>query len=128
MTQTIAAAFAVIQAVVIQIHDGDTLAVRIDGERQTVRIENIDTPEMAPRALCDAEAVAAIGARDALAALAPPGSTVTLRLGARITDRYGRLLAKVETSDGSDSGQQLIERGYARPWRGRREPWCVQRP
>jgi micrococcal nuclease len=26
--------------------------------------------------------------------------------------------------DGRDLGETLIAEGVARPWRGRREPWC----
>jgi endonuclease YncB( thermonuclease family) len=38
-------------------------------------------------------------------------------------DQYGRTLAFVRI-DGRDYGEIMIERGLARPWRGRREPWC----
>ncbi len=42
------------------------------------------------------------------------------------TDRYGRTLARMEV-DGQDLGVTLVNRNLARPWRGRREPWCDTR-
>ena len=38
-------------------------------------------------------------------------------------DRYDRVIAFIEI-DGRDLGQMMIAEGLARPWRGRREPWC----
>jgi endonuclease YncB( thermonuclease family) len=40
-------------------------------------------------------------------------------------DKYGRLLIHLLV-DGEDVGCVLIREGYARPWRGRREDWCVK--
>jgi micrococcal nuclease len=121
----IIAAFLVIQATVLSVHDGDTLTVDAGAGPQTVRILNIDTPEMPPLAKCDGEAIAARAARQALIELAPPGSTVTLHAGERLRDKYGRILATVELPTGDDAGQRLINDGFARPWRGHREPWCT---
>ena len=39
-------------------------------------------------------------------------------------DRYGRTLARVLV-DGEDVPCILIKEGYARPWTGRREDWCL---
>ncbi len=39
-------------------------------------------------------------------------------------DRYGRLLVRLIVN-GEDAACILIKEGYARPWRGRREDWCV---
>jgi endonuclease YncB( thermonuclease family) len=40
-------------------------------------------------------------------------------------DKYGRLLLHVLVN-GEDVACVLIREGYARPWRGRRENWCVK--
>jgi endonuclease YncB( thermonuclease family) len=40
-------------------------------------------------------------------------------------DRYGRLLVRLFVN-GEDAACVLIREGYARPWRGRREDWCVK--
>ncbi|WP_324252007.1 thermonuclease family protein [Roseibium aggregatum] len=38
-------------------------------------------------------------------------------------DKYGRTLARVSVN-GIDAGGILIVEGLARPWEGRRQPWC----
>lgn len=38
-------------------------------------------------------------------------------------DRYGRILALVKVH-GVDLGVALIQAGLARPWEGKRLPWC----
>ena len=40
-------------------------------------------------------------------------------------DKYGRLLVHLLV-DGEDAACILIREGYARPWRGRRENWCIK--
>ena len=101
----------------IGVWDGDTLVVA--GER--VRIANIDTPEMPPKARCAAEADGALRARDRLQALVASGPVELERTG---TDRYGRTLARVSI-DGADAGNALVAAGLARPWEGRRRSWCA---
>ncbi len=39
-------------------------------------------------------------------------------------DRYGLLLVHLLVN-GEDAACILIKEGYARPWRGRRENWCI---
>jgi endonuclease YncB( thermonuclease family) len=41
----------------------------------------------------------------------------------RLKDRHGRLLATI-TVDGKDVGEIMIAEGLARPWVGKRQPWC----
>lgn len=102
-----------------RIIDGDTL--EISGE--TIRIENLDAPEMPGRAKCKSEGDLALRARDQLAAIVREG-TITLRRNAeRPVDRYGRTLAVVLV-DGQDVAPQMILAGVARPWRGRSSDWC----
>lgn len=104
----------------LRVIDGDTfqdVAANI-----TYRIENIDTPETGPRAHCAAERelgnLATRAARDLLLNAAD----LDIRPTGRI-DRYQRSIAFV-VIDGRDFGETLIAEGLARPWRGRREPWC----
>ena len=104
----------------VRVIDGDTFEFR--GE--TVRIADVDTPEKAPRARCESEAALAEAATRSLRAMVSRASTIELRvLTSRPRDRYGRLLAEVSL-DGVDVGDALVAQGVARPWRGRREPWC----
>lgn len=101
--------------------DGDTF--EWGGER--VRLANIDAPELRG-GKCDAERrLARVAARRLSELLA--GGVFTVVPGdpadGRRRDRHGRLLAVVER-DGTDLGAVLVAEGLARPWSGRREPWC----
>lgn len=104
----------------IRVIDGDTLEDM--SADITYRLVNIDTPETGSRARCTAERE--LGDRATIAArtlIANARSFETLPTG-RI-DRYGRTIAYIRV-DGRDLGETLIADGLARPWRGRREPWC----
>ena len=109
------------QAVVRQVIDGDTIYACGSG-CYTVRILNIDAPEMPPKSQCEKEAKMAVDARSRLARTIE-GRTVELVREGREQDRYGRLLARV-LYQGRDMGEMLIAAGVARKWSGRREPWC----
>jgi len=108
-------------AVALLVTDGDTFS--LDGEK--IRIANIDAPEI-HRAQCDAERRLGLVARRRLAQLLEGGAFEILRgdpeTGRKI-DRYGRTLATIRRG-GRDVGEILIEDGLARPWAGRRQPWC----
>ena len=41
----------------------------------------------------------------------------------RLKDRYSRTLATIKV-DGRDVGKIMIAEGLARPWTGKRRPWC----
>ena len=80
-------------ATVVRVVDGDTIVVRRDGQEETVRLLNIDTPETKhPN-----KAVQCLGpeATEALETLLRPGDDVVLRYDLERTDRYGRTLAGV---------------------------------
>lgn len=98
--------------------DGDT----IEASGQRYRVANIDTPEMGDGARCAAERRHARRATQRARALIDAAQRVETRPVGR-TDRYGRVVAHV-LIDGRDLGEALISEGLARPWRGRREPWC----
>lgn len=108
------------ESVRLRVIDGDTVEVRDTGER--VRLENIDTPETGDRAQCQAEREAGARATGEARRLINGANRVSVRRSGR-TDRYGRTIGWVFV-DGRDLGGLLIEAGLARPWRGRREPWC----
>lgn len=104
-----------------RIIDGDTF--ELSGE--TIRIANIDTPEMPPRARCWAEARLARAAAGELDRLrAESDNRGRFRLDREGTDRYGRTLARVTFDGRADAGEALIASGYAVPWTGRRWDWC----
>lgn len=103
----------------LRIVDGDTVVIG----RETIRILNIDAPEKR-RAGCDAERRLARVAARRLAELLGSG-TVDIKRGdgKRMKGRYGRTLARLEVG-GEDVGETLVAEGLARPWNGKRQPWC----
>lgn len=104
----------------IRVIDGDTFEDTADNI--TYRIENIDTPETGSRARCAAERDLGNRATRAARTLIANAGNLEIHPTGRI-DRYDRAIALVVV-DGRDFGQTLIAEGLARPWRGRREPWC----
>lgn len=104
----------------MRVIDGDTLEDM--REDVTYRVVNIDTPETGSRARCDAERNLGNRATEMVRALVSSAQQMEMRNTGRI-DRYGRTIAYV-LIDGRDLGETLIAEGVARPWRGRREPWC----
>jgi endonuclease YncB( thermonuclease family) len=99
--------------------DGDTIVM--DGE--TIRLANIDAPET-HQAKCDAELRLGEVAKRRMEALITSDPVTLIRGdGGRMKDKYGRSLARVIV-DGHDVGEILVAEQLARPWDGRRHPWC----
>lgn len=97
--------------------DGDTFWFA--GEKY--RVADIDTPETHP-ARCAEEAALGEAATGRLRDWLNAGS-FSLESSGRDTDRYGRKL-RIVTRDGASVGSALVAEGLARPWEGRRRPWC----
>lgn len=97
--------------------DGDTFWMQ--GER--IRLADIDAPETHPPR-CAREARLGKAATRRLQVLLSEGP-VTLQSPGRDTDRYGRKL-RIATRGGVSIGERLVDEGLARPWEGRRRPWC----
>jgi micrococcal nuclease len=98
-------------ATVIDVADGDTIVVRVAGQRETVRLIGIDTPETKD----PDEPVQCFGpeATKATEALLPRGTAVRLERDAEPRDQYGRLLAYVYRTDGLFVNLALAEQGFA---------------
>lgn len=97
--------------------DGDTFWFA--GEKY--RVADIDTPETHP-ARCAEEAALGEAATGRLRQWLN-GGAFTLESPGRDTDRYGRKL-RIVTRNGTSVGSVLVAEGLARPWEGRRRPWC----
>ena len=94
----------------IDIVDGDTIKVRIDGETQTVRYIGIDTPETKhPNKPVEWMGPEATEANKELVA----GKEVWLVKDVSETDQYGRLLRYVYLVDGTFVNAELVKQGYA---------------
>jgi hypothetical protein len=100
--------------------DGDT--IRDNATKTVYRLENIDCPETEERAKCLREREQGKRAKFEAVRLLKGATNITVRPSGKIDD-YGRSVAKVNV-DGADFGQLMIDRGFARSWRGVREDWC----
>jgi len=117
-------------AQVVSVLDGDTLEVRVHiwlGQdiRTRVRLAGIDAPEI--KGKCARERDLAQRARAyILAQLNPATGAAPVQLTEVRYGKYaGRVLARVETLDGTDLGQGRVTAGLARPYDGRRRTsWC----
>ena len=86
-----------VDAQVIDVVDGDTIRVEYAGERHSVRLLNIDTPETKH----PDRGVECLGpeASEFLSELLAPGDSVRLEFDEERTDQYDRLLAGVFKDD-----------------------------
>ena len=113
-------------ATAVRVIDGDTLRVAFpDGSQETVRIVGVDTPEVTPggndpdsfSGVTDPWFLSAWG-EEASATLRREVEgrevSVTTDRSAGERDRYGRLLAYLHATDGTDIGELLLSRGLAR--------------
>ena len=118
---------------VVKVKDGDTFQVAPDwlpeGLKLSIRVKGVDTPEKAPRALCEKEAELGKKATEyttnRLAPAIAGKETVTLK---NIEwDKFGgRMLADVYVGDSTQSlTQELIAAGLAREyWGDKKKSWC----
>jgi micrococcal nuclease len=109
VSQTVTTGPTVYLADVTHVHDGDSLWVRPlgGGERQRLRLDGIDAPE-----ICQADGTAA---RDRLAAMVLQRQ---VRVEVTGQDRYRRTLARVWLG-GDDVQATLVAQGWAWSYRGR---------
>jgi endonuclease YncB( thermonuclease family) len=98
--------------------DGDT--IWMDGVK--IRVADIDAPETHPPR-CQYEADLGSRATRRLLELVNAGPITAEPSGYREEDRYGRKL-RVLMRGGQSLGSILVSEGLARPWDGRRHPWC----
>ncbi|MBX3247488.1 MAG: thermonuclease family protein [Myxococcales bacterium] len=100
-----------IDAPVLDVIDGDTIRVEVDGVRERVRYIGVDTPELGRRG--EPSQPFGEAARDRNRALVD-GQRVRLAFDVGQRDHYGRLLAYVYAEDGSFVNARLVAEGYAR--------------
>lgn len=114
-------------ALVVSIHDGDTVRVAVDVGFEvritmSVRLLGIQAPEVGGAGVTPNEKAAGIRAREALADLLD-GGAVVVRTQRDTQEGRGRYLATlyVVQPDGSwlDVCARLVEEGYATPYDGK---------
>jgi micrococcal nuclease len=99
-----------VRAEVIDVVDGDTIEVSLDGEVEDVRYIGVDTPEsVTPGEPVECFGRAASRENERLV----EGETVRLVFDAERRDHYGRLLAYVHAGEVFVNGE-LVEGGFAR--------------
>ena len=101
-------------AVMIEVVDGDTIDVAIDGHRERVRLIGIDTPETkkpdTPVQCYGPEAT------NFTTSLLPADTALHLERDIVARDDYGRMLAYVYlATDGTFVNLTIIRQGFARP-------------
>lgn len=105
------------RARVFTIVDGDTIRVYVGGQRRTVRLIGVDTPELRDRD--DPAAPPQRFAREAADFTRKTlyGKQVRLEYEDRDRiDRYGRVLAYVFLDDGTFFNRELVRSGYGRAY------------
>lgn len=93
---------------VVDVVDGDTIEVLVDGVEEDVRYIGVDTPEVDPSIGVECFGSQASEANRRLVA----GERVRLVFDAERRDRYGRLLAYVYVGE-RFINEELVRRGYA---------------
>lgn len=97
---------------VIKVADGDTLTIENNGEKETIRVIGINTPETVdPRK--PVECFGQEASTKAHELLDGASVNVTIDQSQGEKDKYGRTLAYVTLPDGTDFGKYMIENGYA---------------
>lgn len=103
-------------ATVVNVVDGDTLDVQLDGATERLRLIGIDTPETVD----PGSPVQCYGpeASNRAKELLPVGATVTLAADPTqdVRDRYGRLLVYLWLPDGRNFAETMIADGYAKEY------------
>lgn len=107
-------------------HSGGGMNCVVDGDTfwfagEKYRIADIDTPETHP-ARCAEEERLGRAATVRLNQWLNAGE-FSLEQADRDTDVHGRKL-RIVTRGGASVGTALVSDGLARPWEGRRRPWC----
>jgi len=92
---------------VVEVYDGDTIGVVVNGNREKIRLIGIDAPEMGQQPWGKA-------AKEHLRELLENSDwVVALTFDVQERDKYGRLLRYITTPDGSMINVQMLRDGYA---------------
>jgi endonuclease YncB( thermonuclease family) len=101
-------------ATIVGCHDGDTCTITIPslpdlfGDRLSIRIVGIDTPEM--KGKCDHERILALQAKAFLVRHLEQAQNIEIELIAR--DKYFRVLGLI-VADGLDLADEMVKAGLA---------------
>lgn len=102
------------EGVIVGVADGDTVEVRVNGQREKIRLIGVDTPET----VHPTKPVGCYGPEASAFTkhLLPPGTKVHVVRDAEARDYYNRLLAYVyRSSDNYFVNLELVRLGYGVP-------------
>jgi micrococcal nuclease len=112
-----------------RIIDGDTVEIAVDflpkplPPKLSIRVLGVDTPEKAPRALCEAEAKKAKAASEFTKSAVAAAKEIDIQI--KTWDKYGGRVLGYVILDGKSLTDMLIENGHARPYAGeKKSSWC----
>lgn len=113
----------------LRVVDGDTVEFEAKwlipelGDKIKIRVYGVDTPEKAPRALCEKEAGKALSATQFTKDFMSKGKNITVQV--KSWDKYGgRVLGNVVV-DGKSLRDELIKNNLAREYYGdAKQSWC----
>ena len=109
---------------IISVIDGDTLKVGYNGQKESIRLIGIDTPESrnnkkvkkdAKRSGQDIESIIAMGKRatEYVEGVVKPGDAITIEFDVQKRDKYKRSLGYVYLSNGKMLNEEIVKAGYA---------------
>jgi micrococcal nuclease len=102
------------EAIVVSVYDGDTIRFDIDLgfnmwiKNESVRLRGIDAPEIRGE-----ERPIGLQSRDWVRSQLPRGSKVLIRTEKPFREKYGRYLATVFLSDGTNLNEMMVNLGFA---------------
>lgn len=102
---------------VSHVGDGDTINIYVDGQRQRIRLANIDAPETGGRADRPGQSYAD-KSRDALAEMVL-NKTMTLHCFEK--DHYDRHVCNIPLLNGGTANEQMVAKGLAWAYTGSNE-------
>lgn len=113
----------------LRVVDGDTVEFEAKwlvpelGDKIKIRVYGVDTPEKAPRALCEKEASKALLATQFTKDFMSKGKAVTVQV--KSWDKYGGRLIGNVVVDGKSLRDELIKNNLAREYYGdAKQSWC----
>lgn len=121
---SIQAAEIVIPAADIEVEDGDTIIIKLDGKQEHIQLSEIDAPEDKdnPKLALDIkrtglerQALVSLGqaATEHLGKLIQASGQVLIDLEGAEKDRYGRLNLPVKDDQGNSLNETMVKDGYA---------------
>ncbi len=99
----------VLQGVVVNVADGDTLTLLVQKDRHRIRLASIDAPETGHGRLRPGQPFGQAAKR----LLSELANGKTLKLLCYEQDRYGRDVCDVNLADGTTANQVMVARGLA---------------